>query len=367
MFDSIFFVLAMLAGAIGGQTGTQPELQQKATVAIQQGLDQLNSELDRKGLGGVIHYELAWGPAVYQAPGSDVADNVMYVVQNTKQPNRYTVAIAGTNPKSPFDWLVEDGFVFHTVPWSETNKSAGRIALGTSIGLLILKNLEAVPSIPAGSQKALTVRQYLKQQLGTKRGNISVTGHSLGAALAPVTGLWLYGHTSTDWPGSKIDVYAFAPPTPGDATFASYYQSKLGSRTTRVWNQIDTVPHAWQQQAPPELSQIPGLFANLPANARVGVIKPVTDLVDLLEYISRKTTYTQINTAPGFSIAAYADVSACTSDFAKYLVQTAYQHVTAYFDYYKIPMQPILTCQQVDALAAELDAKVQRELATMPQ
>jgi hypothetical protein len=133
----------------------------------------------------------------------------------------------------------------------------------------------------------------------------------------------------------------------------------------RAWNVIDTVPHAWQQQAPPELSQIPGLFENLPPNGKVGVIKPVTDLVTVLEYISRKTPYTQVNTAPGFSVSTYADVSACKSNFARYLVQAIYQHVNAYGDYYKFPVGTMLNCDNADALAAEISAKVQQELTTI--
>jgi hypothetical protein len=355
----------MIANVIAGQRGTRAQLQQLATTQIAQRLGQLNSDLDRKGLGGVAHYELAWGPVVYQAPRSDVAENVMYVVRNTKQPSRYTIGIAGTNFASPFDFLIEDSLVGATAPWIEGKPRAGRIALGTSIGLHILRNLEAVPSIPAHAKTPLTLRQYLEQQLGTKKGNVSVTGHSLGGALSPVVGLWLFDHTATDWPNATIDVYAFAPPTPGDATFARYYARRLGSRTTRVWNRIDAVPYAWQQQEPPQLSQIPGLFQNLPPNGKVGAIRPIKDFVTVLEYISRKTPYTQVDTAPGFSVSTYADVSACKSDFTRYLVQAVYQHVDAYGDYYKVPTRTTLSCDNADALADELSAKVRQELTTI--
>src|SRR6185436_11278966 len=105
-------------------------------------------------------------------------------------------------------------------------------------------------------------------------------------ALSPVTGLWL-SDRKTNWPNATVNVYTFAGPTAGDATFASYYAGKLGANTTRVWNQLDAVPHAWAQQVPPALSQIPGLYQGLPAKGKVSPTKDINDFIGLLEYISR--------------------------------------------------------------------------------
>jgi hypothetical protein len=365
--NPIFFALAMIANVLAGEEGTQPGLQQVATQRITQRLTELNTQLQQTLLGNYVQLKLAWGPVVYQAPYSDVADNVVYVVQNTKAPNDYTVGIAGTNFASPWDWLIEDGLVGTTVAWSEGRPSAGRIALGTSIGLQIVKSLESVPSIPAGSQQALTLEEYFEQQLGDSSGNIYVTGHSLGGALSPVTGLWLNDHKSS-WPNATVNVYTFAGPTPGDAAFASYYDGKLGSNTTRVWNQLDVVPHAWAQQAPPELSQIPGLYQGLPPKGQVTATKDIKDIIGYLEHISRKTDYTPVDqTAEGFSNPNdYADVSQCTTDLAKFLVQAVYQHINAYSNHYHFPpVKPLLTCEKANTASQELEARVQQELAAI--
>ena len=69
-----------------------------------------------------------WGPAVLVAPGSLLADNVMYVAQagpDTATPQQLVVAIAGTNPYSPFDWLLEDASVAILVPWLTGNPPPG--------------------------------------------------------------------------------------------------------------------------------------------------------------------------------------------------------------------------------------------------
>ncbi|HEX4962225.1 MAG TPA: hypothetical protein VF173_15420 [Thermoanaerobaculia bacterium] len=362
--NTIFFALAMIANVLAGQTGTQPDLQKNATQLIVGRINDLNTQLQQKGLGDYVQLTLAWGPVVYQAPGSKVADNVVYVVQNTKAPNDYTIGIAGTNFNSPWDWLLEDGLVGATVPWIDGAPSAGRIALGTSLGLQIVKSLQSVPTVPQGSNRALTLEAYLTQQLGDQKGNIYVTGHSLGGALSPVTGLWL-SDRKTNWPNATVSVYTFAGPTPGNAAFAAFYAGKLGANTTRVWNQLDVVPHAWAQQAPPTLSQIPGLYQSLPAKGNVSPSKDVNDLIDVLKYISRKTDYAPANQAAGFSNPNdYADVSACTSDLAKFLVQAVYQHINAYGNYYKVPVKQLLTCQEAGAAAKELSARMRTQVAT---
>ncbi|NEO58389.1 MAG: lipase family protein, partial [Okeania sp. SIO3B5] len=48
-----------------------------------------------------------------------------------------------------------------------------------------------------------------------------------------------------------------AGPTPGNRDFSTYYDSRLGNSTTRIWNDIDIVPHAWNEKM---LSKIPNLY-----------------------------------------------------------------------------------------------------------
>ena len=71
-------------------------------------------------------WTLAWGPATvvvgpstfdWQAgTATFTAANSAYVVRSQSQ-NRYVLAIAGTNPSSGFDWIVEDVFIAPGVTW----------------------------------------------------------------------------------------------------------------------------------------------------------------------------------------------------------------------------------------------------------
>ncbi|NEO43521.1 MAG: lipase family protein [Moorea sp. SIO4A3] len=84
-------------------------------------------------------------------------------------------------------------------------------------------------------------------------------GHSLGGALSPTLALAALDQKS-EWSGGKeftISVYPSAGPTPGNEDFATYYDSRLGENTTRIWNNIDIVPHAWNEEM---LSEIPSLY-----------------------------------------------------------------------------------------------------------
>ncbi|MEM7584191.1 MAG: hypothetical protein AAF560_12460, partial [Acidobacteriota bacterium] len=314
-FAGIFLTLAFLADVLSGAPGTQAELQQKAEAAMRTDIKEINHRLVQLGAGGIFQFELAWGPVVYQAPGSNVADNVMYVVRNTKNPGQYTVGIAGTNFKSSFDWLVEDGLVSWTVPWHSGQPSAGRIALGTATGLSILQSLTAVPHV-GGTTQSVDVMTYLGQQIGGGDGSVYVTGHSLGGALSPVFGLWLDENKASWGPKADVNVYLFAGPTPGDQTFASYYKGRLGGTTHSHWNANDVVPHAWSQQTAPNLSQMPGLYEDFPADAKVTPGPVINGLIGVLEAISQGTDYTAVSSAPAtFNTPdVNADVTSCKSN-----------------------------------------------------
>ena len=99
-------------------------------------------------------WTVVWGPAVYQAPASNRVDNVMYVAQagtDTETPGQLVVAIAGTDPYSAFDWLLEDVLVSTLVPWptgTPPQTSDPRVSLGTFLGLSILQHLRAGPRQP---------------------------------------------------------------------------------------------------------------------------------------------------------------------------------------------------------------------------
>jgi hypothetical protein len=72
----------------------------------------------KNAAGTIGAWNVVWGPSVVQQPvGKAYAMNTMYVAQNAATSSQYAIAIAGTNPRSILDWIVEDGFVHWQVPW----------------------------------------------------------------------------------------------------------------------------------------------------------------------------------------------------------------------------------------------------------
>jgi hypothetical protein len=200
----------------------------------------------------------AWGPAVFQAPLSDVADNVIYVAQSAATPPQYVLAIAGTNYNSIFDVLIEDFFVGSQVAWAYGRPPAGtspKISAGTFTGLTLLQFMTPGPGMPGAGQK---VADFLAT--ATSRPiDVVTAGHSLGGALAPALALWLL-NTQAIWdPQGRATIYCepSAGPTSGNADFAIYYDQALGSRTTRIVNSLDMVPHAWNGA---NLASLPALY-----------------------------------------------------------------------------------------------------------
>jgi hypothetical protein len=89
-------------------------------------------------------WSLVWGPVTSRS-GPDAFDSAaMYVVQNRREPARYTVAIRGTNPVAASDWLFGDFWVSTTVPWPYA-RAADRVAVSasTALGLSKLQTMRA--------------------------------------------------------------------------------------------------------------------------------------------------------------------------------------------------------------------------------
>lgn len=193
-------------------------------------------------------YALAWGPAAYRFDLAFLDDNMMYVVNDTQEPGHIIVSIRGTNPGATLDWLVEDFYVTKTESWpyAEPFDVNARISKATEIGLSVLQGLKGQVNVLPPSQ--VTLREYLMQRSNNNNlTKITVTGHSLAGALAPVLALWLKD-TESNWNQSTpvpINVLPIAGPTPGNAVFAKYYDARLGDVTNRLHNPFDTVPQSW--------------------------------------------------------------------------------------------------------------------------
>ena len=353
----------MLADCLSGKTGTVKSLEGKAKTIITNELKQ-----------APITTTLDWGPAVFQATdlGSKVADNTMFVAhfdmflpgQGFPTGDNYFVAIAGTNYKSLWGWLVEDFGVWDTTPWEDGNPSAGKISTGSFLGRDILLGL------PSSTTNPQTLVQYLKSAIGpSKKATVFVTGHSLGGTLAPLVALALE-ETKDQWGGPKATVqcYPFAGPTPGDQTFVDYYNSK-GIKTWRTWNRYDVAPHVWDEA---QMAKIANLYGGFPTKGRVKKGWAIETVVQFFEDLAAGKNYKHLGTSKPFSNdpknnpKAYADVDqpACTSNLEKFALQAIYQHTYAYILYFapkKLPAKPI-TCKDLNKLvsAEALEAVVQQ-------
>ena len=86
---------------------------------------------------------------------------------------------------------------------------------------------------------APTILSYVKQTL-TAHGASSVTvvGHSLGAALALLDGVYLH----LQLPSASVRVVGYGMPRVGNQDFANWVDSNLSGQVTHVNNEEDPIP-----------------------------------------------------------------------------------------------------------------------------
>jgi len=309
------FLLSMLSNLAITQKGPVDQIEQYLAARIDAHLQMSQPDI------GV--WTRVWGPAVFQAPGSSVADNVMYVARSTTNPPQFVVALAGTNYNSVFDILIEDFFVGRQVPWSYGHPPPGAsVSFGAFTGVTILQFLAPGPGLPGANQK---VHEFLAS-VAAQPIQVTVTGHSLGGALAPALALWLLDTQATWDPRTQatIGCEPTAGPTAGNAAFAGYYDQRLGANTTRLFNSLDIVPHAWNES---DLPALPALYnPAIPPDLLIGALTATAEAS-----VSGKG-YTQIEgaTAPLDGTINPAIIDPRRFAFENYLVQAGYQHIDAY-------------------------------------
>lgn len=276
-------------------------------------------------------WEIVWGPAHHKLPLAIFDENLMFVVKSTRDPSQYAVVIRGTNPVSITNWVLQDFSIVrrHRWPYGGPADPSPKISIGTARGLQSLQKLVPDTGLPgAGS----TLYQFLASEVQRARAprlTIAVTGHSLGGALSPAVALWLADTQqlsdhpeSPPWdPGLKatLEVYPFAGPSPGDELFAKYYDSRLGKSTNRVWNELDVVPHGWEEVM---LKKLPTLYdpAISPGLLMRGVLWSAS-------FLAMFGKYQQIlgETPP-------VQGGKVSPAFGDYIEQMLYQHTGAYVE-----------------------------------
>ncbi|HLP89096.1 MAG TPA: hypothetical protein VK184_10970 [Nostocaceae cyanobacterium] len=319
------FALAMFSLGVENIPGTASELEEKLTQSIK---DRFSKHIDLIG-----NWEIAWGPSVFQVPDSTFADHVMYVAVNDA--NTYVVAIAGTNPKSDYDWHL-DLNVKETVSWhpsTDPNDPDLKISKGTHDGVSNLLNMKD----GAGQ----TLVDFFKQIPNPSAATIIFTGHSLGGALSPTLALKLmnpyneFGLNKSAW--KAVYSYPIAGPTPGDNNFANFFSevfpiTPVGTEVWEtwnalIWNNIDMVPNAWYLET---MAKITTLYSSAGINPDEQMKGLIYYLISLSE--ESGVIYTQLQYQHYLS----GTVNTGT-DFLKFDDQASYQHVLAYYDLLNVP------------------------------
>jgi hypothetical protein len=334
-------------------------------------------------------WEVVWGPVVWQSDGSPVADQAMVVFhrpgvafQDGTTRDTYVVGIAGTNPASGYDWILEDGIVARVVDFRAYDPLAAMpaasspgplkpfISYATALGMYNLAHMVAPAGVPGAGQNLTT---FLAGLQGVANSTLIFAGHSLGGALSPslALSLKLSGRT-----GAFRDVYVYptAGPTPGNQAFSKLFGETFPATkhardtkpyqvwNTMLWNTLDVVPHAWHRS---DLLQIPTLFGQAPP--------PIPQLIQgaIALSVASKMDYERIpnHPLPGTLVPPSVHIST----FEEWMKQLGTQHVAAYatalgitIPQFNVPVNPDVHVMSSDEIMAQLKAWVKAWLASHP-
>ncbi|HEX8087716.1 MAG TPA: hypothetical protein VF762_02610 [Blastocatellia bacterium] len=282
-------------------------------------------------------WKIVWGPAVYVVepvtdPTSEPgATNVMFVACDQAR-SSYFISVAGTNSETGSLVGFEEDFRVHEmVPW-QYGPDAGKISLGSHLGLTVLQGLKAASDL---LDEETTLDVYLSHVAQTANGKVSIItgGHSLGGTLSPLVALWLRD-TQDNWDKDHIvaqDGFSCrrsAGVTPGDPAFAAYYKKRLPD-TISLINPLDFVTKLWDA-----LDDIPGLY-----EPEINACGEIASLVSVFKKLVAGKGYTPIG-EPDILNQAIVDtayICACDEDCANFTKQMGYQHVRAYFTLLGLP------------------------------
>lgn len=312
------FAISMLSNAAKGK-GSVESLTAELTTHV-------NSAFGDKSFSKIYgSWELFWGPYVYQAANSDVADNAILIAHN-KEENAYVLAIAATNPKSKVDWIDEDAAASDLVLLPDGDDKA-QISSGTNIGLAFLSGLGGANN---------TALDILKQDLPNKEtALLFITGHSLAGALSPALGTSLFNPVNgklaaSGWDRDNLFLLPTAGPSVGNADYNELVMATFPSKPENGFNQLhfntlDAVPQAWD----PALFNGPNLInlygENLAASTTITNI-----IAQALTIPPSPNPYVQLPAASFIGVFQPVNDIGLIDDTAKFLAQIVYQHIGAY-------------------------------------
>ncbi len=269
-FQQQTFCLSWLTSLSFNLTGSAEEIAKEFKAAMEKVLT--DSEI--KQLIGT--WNIVWGPGVFAdslGGAKKKSLNAMFIAAPETHPEQVVISISGTNGSSLMNWLVEDFNVSEKVPWPYgTSPLNPELSKGIHFGLSKLVDMDA--------------RSYLAANPSITQ--VMVTGHSLGGALSPTYALYL-DETRSAWDPSGSTTILCLPTagqTPGDEGFSKYYDDRLLS-TTRVWNSLDIVPHAFNVAT---LRQVPTIY-----EPEIPATQGIETLAGTLQWIVRDLNYLNIS------------------------------------------------------------------------
>lgn len=263
-------------------------------------------------------FVLVWGPSIFLDPGTKDGSNPdskgysANVTAIFKGPSGdFRVVTSGTNGKSNYDVNEEDNDVLQTQAKALISDAPG----GANISNGAMSGANNIINIASSNGDLVS---YLKSQVASG-GTVIVVGHSLGGALASVLALYLKAKLSS----ATLSCFTFAAPTAGNQQFADYFDQTMAGASTRIFNSMDTVPHAWSAKTITDIKKIYEPYVATPDDM-VKNIDNNLGWLKLLNYRQPTAGQQQLTGAVNQAIIEKND-----QDFDR---QAGYQHVEAYLD-----------------------------------
>jgi hypothetical protein len=152
--------------------------------------------------------------------------NVVYIA-TCAATNSFAVCVRGTQ----FDSLVDLGEDLNVSAVAQFTPGTSPL-LVSSGAMKAFTDATGAQGFPVGNLlDALTA--LLQNAPASPQPTVYVTGHSLGGAMATMIALWLAEMTWSHQPA--FQVYTFAAPTAGLASFATEYDSVFGAAPNAAW------------------------------------------------------------------------------------------------------------------------------------
>ncbi|NHB95327.1 lipase family protein [Photorhabdus stackebrandtii] len=280
-------------------------------------------------------FSIVWGPAVFRVNNGENSkdnkdDHVLFIVRNRRFPYDYRIVIRGS--WSDVNWQVENFAVHETVNWSlwdpnipEEFKDA-KISYGTHLALDYIVNQAKSNNTPGYGKSLIDAIDKIALEKGIH--NITITGHSLGGALASTLGVYLKRlYINKGKRNIRINVCAFASPIISNGTFASYIESVFNRISTtnykshflRIHNHKDIISLIWHLDG---LEKIPTIYEPL-----IKIDEKLINKFNKIVLIVKDKGYTKLTPDLPFT----APILESSPDLNN---QVIFQHIKAYADKY---------------------------------